>query len=419
MLINSITASKIKDSRKEDTISVVVETKDGKFEASAPSGKSKGKNERAAFSPKGVNLTIDFVNALGKKLENNVALSSFHDLEMIEEIIKKYEQQIMKGKAQDFEIIGANGLFALESALLKAIAASHGKELWQYFNEKPSMLPLPLGNIIEGAKHVKQSKKPDFQEFLVLPKTKHFFDAYFINLQGYNIAKKLVYDIDKDYSGALSDENAFAVSLDNEAVLRLLSEVRNEVQVKFALPLELGIDIAASSFYNLGNYIYKNKETKLTKEQQISFIVDLIEKFKLAYVEDPLHEEDFNGFSMLMKKINNRKLKCMITGDDLICTNLERLKKAVKEKCINALIVKPNQQGSLIETKKVVDFAQENGIRCVISHRSGETHDNTIAHLAVGWSIPIIKTGILGKERFAKLHELVRIERKIHENKKN
>ncbi|MDP3918691.1 MAG: enolase C-terminal domain-like protein, partial [Nanoarchaeota archaeon] len=169
--------------------------------------------------------------------------------------------------------------------------------------------------------------------------------------------------------------------------------------------------IAASEFYSNGKYNYKNfskDQTKktLTPKEQIALVNSWIKKYKLAYVEDPLHEEDFKGFSQLDKKT-------LICGDDLLTTNLTRLKKALRNKSVNSMIIKPNQIGSLIKTKKVVDFAHSQGIKTIISHRSGETLDNTISHLAVAWNIPYIKTGIYGKEREVKLKELLKIENEI------
>jgi len=414
MLVNAIRARKIFNSRKEGTIAVAVETKQGKYEASAPGGKSKGKYEASAFSSKGINFSIAFVNAIGKLLEEKkIILNEFSDLYKVEELVKDYEKKIDK-KSHDWDLIGANALYALESALLKAIAASYGQEIWQLLCEKPKILPRPLGNIIGGGMHTKQEEKTDIQEFLFLPKTKNFFDAYFINLQAYNLTKKKLKEKDKRWEGNLTDELAFASTLSNETVLALLNEVKEGIQKKFNIDAGIGVDIAASSLWNGIKYCYKNKKKRLGKNEQINYILELIKKYSLEYVEDPLHEEDFEGFSRLLRLTKQDKQnKCLIVGDDLICTQKERLLKAISEKSINALIVKPNQNGSLLSVKEVVDIAKKNNIACIISHRSGETVDNTIAHLAVGWQIPIIKTGVLGKERFSKLHTLLKIERQV------
>lgn len=406
MFIKGINARAIKDSRNDDTIEVEVITKDGRFTASAPSGKSKGIHEAQAFSSRGMGFSIAFAKAIGRKLADK-ALVEFDDLNIIENYARKID------RSNNWSMIGANTLYALEAAVLKAISASHGKEVWQFLCSKPGLLPLPLGNCIGGGKHVNQETKTDIQEFLFLPKTKHFFDAHFINLQAYKTAKKLILEQDKRFENKLTDENAFAVTLENEQALELLGNVKGEIKKKFAVNLQLGIDAASSCFFVKNHYYYNNPAKKLNREQQISYMLELIKKYGLVYVEDPLHEEDFEGFSKLKKEVDKQNIKCMICSDDLTATQFPRVEKAIKEDCMHALIVKPNQNGSLVETKRIVDFAKKHGINCVISHRSAETLDNTIAHLAVGWQCPIIKTGILGKERFAKLHELIRIEREI------
>lgn len=411
MFIKRFDARVIKDSRNEDTIEIEVLTKEGRFTASAPSGKSKGAHEAQAFSSKGIEFSIAFVRALGKKLADKDFVD-FDDLGIIEGYAKRID------RSDNWSMIGANTLYALEASLLKAIAASHGKELWQFLCPNLGLLPLPLGNCIGGSKHVKQETKTDFQEFLLLPKTKHFFDAYFVNLQAYKIAKRLIFEQDKKFENKLTDENAFAATLENEQVLNLLKGVKDEIEEKFTINLQLGLDVASSSFFIKNHYYYNNPIKKINREEQIDYITKLIRKYELVYVEDPLQEDDFEGFAKLKKEVDKNDLKCMICSDDLTATQFSRVEKAVKEECIHALIVKPNQNGSLIETKKIIDFAKSHGINCVISHRSGETCDNTIAHLAVGWQCPIIKTGILGTERFAKLHELLRIEREIGKIKK-
>jgi enolase len=326
-------------------------------------------------------------------------------LEKIEKLVRKID------KTPTWSLIGANALYALEAAILKAIAASYELELWQLFCEKPRFFPRPLGNAIGGGKHVKQETKTDIQEFLLMPKTKHFFDAYFINLQAYKIAKQLLLEKDKRYENKVTDENAFATTLSNEQVLELMNDVKQEIMQRFNVEMQLGMDLAASSFHRNGFYYYENPEKKLAKDEQAIWLAEMIDKYNLNYIEDPFHEDDFSSFSVLMKKISSHNMKCLLAGDDLTATQFNRVEKAIKEKCINALIIKPNQNGSLLETKRIVDFAKDNRIVPIISHRSAETMDNTIAHLAVGWQCPIIKTGILGKERFAKLHEILRIER--------
>lgn len=218
------------------------------------------------------------------------------------------------------------------------------------------------------------------------------------------------------WQGKLTDENAFATTLDNETVVEIINSVRNRVQEKLGVGLSIGLDYAASTLWTGLRYRYQNlsatiKQKDLLPEENSDYIVDLARKFNLTYLEDPMHSEDFRGFANVLRRLKN----CFVVGDDLICTQKERLEKAIREKAINAVIIKPNQVGSLLETKKTIDLAKKHDIVTIISHRSGETLDNVLAHFAVGWRIPFIKTGITGAERLAKLNELARIEREIKE----
>ncbi|MEM1535942.1 MAG: enolase C-terminal domain-like protein [Candidatus Pacearchaeota archaeon] len=406
MQIKEVFARKILNSKNEETIAVTVKT-EKTFEASAPEGSSKGKHEVRAFSIRGIDFSVRVINALQKPIQQ-LNFETFEDLVKIEELVRKFD------KTKDFSLIGGNALYALETAILKAMAFSQGKELWQFLaGEKKIEMPIPLGNCIGGGKHTEQELKTDFQEFLIMPETKNFSDAYFINLQAYKEAKALLKEKDKTWHNTLTYENALAATLDNEKVLEIMLEVRDKIKEKFNIKLKLGVDIAANSLWQAKYYKYKNfsekkKQKALTNEEQKRYIEELIKKYNLFYVEDPFHEEAFDYFAALTRTTN-----CLVCGDDLTCTSLERAEKAIKLKAINAIIIKPNQVASLLETKKVIDLARKHDLIPIISHRSGETSDNALAHFAVGWQIPIIKAGILGKERFAKLHELLRIERKL------
>ena len=208
--------------------------------------------------------------------------------------------------------------------------------------------------------------------------------------------------------GKFNDENAWLTSLNNEEVLEILNKVSEELSNEAGCEIEIGVDIAASSFFKNGFYVYKNKPQKLRKEQQINYITKLVENYNLFYIEDPLYEEDFIEFVVLRKKLTP-----IIVGDDLIVTNLLRLKKAVQNKSVNAVVIKPNQNGSLLKVKEICDFCQKKEIATVFSHRSGETLDNIIADLAVAWKADFIKTGIFGKEREVKMDRIIEIEKRL------
>jgi enolase len=400
-MIKEIIAKKILNSRKEPTISVTAKTDSGNVESSAPGGVSRGKHEAQPFSSRGIDFSINLVNDIGRQITGKkIEISSFEDLEKIEGIARQIDN------SADYKLLGANSLFALESALLKAAALEQKKELWQFLNEKAKIMPRLMGNCIGGGRHIRQKKRLDFQEFLFIPKTKRLFDGQFINLNAYKKAKKMLQLNDKGWNGALTDENAYASALSNEQILELVLNFKKQVEKQFEIKLDLGIDVAASTLWNGINYSYKNPETKREREGQIEYIADLIKKYNLFYVEDPLHEDDFSGFARLL-----RMADCLICGDDLIATQLHRLEKAIKEKSINAVIIKPNQNGSLLQAKQVADLAKKSGITCIMSHRSGETMDTTIADLAFAWQIPFIKAGITGPERLAKINRLIKIEK--------
>jgi len=397
MLIKKVKAKKILNSRKEEAIKVIVKTTNGKYFASAPSGASKGKNEVADFPKGGVDKSISIINDLELK---DFEINSFEDFKKLEEFLKKYDG------TKDFSVMGGNAIIALEFALLKAL--SHGK-VWKLFNEHPKRLPRPLGNCVGGGKHVKGANKPTLQEFLLLSLDARDFEKSVEANKGiYQVMKEKL----KNYSLVLNDENAISPDLDDVAILNIMKSVTEESSLDWGFNVKLGLDMAASSFYEKGNYNYKGK--KISRENQIKFVKELIKRFGLVYVEDPLEQNDFKGFVELKAECGD---KCFICGDDLTCTNPTLLKKAIKMKAINAVIVKPNQIGSIVKTKEFVDLAKQNKITPIISHRSGETEETIIAHLAVGFDIPIIKAGIIGKEREIKLEEIKKIKKEIKENK--
>ena len=305
--------------------------------------------------------------------------------------------------------IGANSLFALEASILKALAAEQEQELWQFLSRgKPKKFPYPVGNCIGGGLHTKElnGKKPDFQEFLIIPRTKLFCDNAFLMKKAHEEIGKIL-ELRKS-KGKLNDENSWSTSLNNEECLDILSKVADFLSDEAGCRVEIGTDIASSSLFKDGFYIYKNKPQILNPKMQIDYLTELAENYALHYIEDPLEEQDFVEFAVLRKKVIP-----LIVGDDLTATNLLRLKKAFQNKSINALIVKPNQNGSLLKVKEICDFCKKQEIATVFSHRSGETLDNTISDLAVAWGANFIKTGVLGKEREAKLQRIIEIEKSL------
>ncbi|MBS3170756.1 hypothetical protein J4223_03160 [Candidatus Woesearchaeota archaeon] len=374
MLIKDLKARVIKNSRNENAIEVIVNKK---YVASAPSGASTGMYEVKAFT-KDVRFAVNYLN----KYSVHYDFEEFKDLEVLDHLKS---------------IIGGNPTIAVQYAVLKAMSKN---KVYSFLNPKAKKLPVPLGNCIGGGAHTK-IKASDIQEFLLIPKAKTFSQRANINRNVYEMIGKL------SKAKSKTDEGAFILNQKNEDIFEFLTDLVYEFREHTGYKVNFGIDLAASQFFKKGKYYYKNSKQKvLSREKQINLVNDWIKEYNLGFVEDGLEENDFSGFAKLNKKT-------LICGDDLITTNLERLKKAIKLKSVNSMIIKPNQIGSLIETKKVVDYAHKHGIKTVISHRSGETMDFMIAHLAVAWNMSYIKTGIFGKERECKLKELVNIEREI------
>ncbi|MEM4181960.1 MAG: enolase C-terminal domain-like protein [Candidatus Pacearchaeota archaeon] len=403
MFIKEAKAKIIKNSRKERTIEVAIKTSRGKFFCSAPSGKSKGKNEVPDFNQKGVKHSVKLANIfLSILVEKEIKFNYFEDLQKIEFLLLEFEK--------NNESLGGNVWYAIEGALLKAAAKERNLEAYQFIlnNEKPK-IPLPVGNAVGGGLHTRtHKKKPDFQEFLFIAKEKNIAKAVSKNILAYFEAKGKIRWKEKKFFIRTNDENAIITSLPNQEVLEIMRDVARKFD------LNIGVDIAASSFFNGENYDYKNKRFLRTREEQLEYIQDLISDFDLFYIEDPFQEEDFLSFKNLLYFVEKTKKNCLIVGDDLTTTNLERVKKAYQLKSINAVIIKPNQIGSLLEVKKVCDFCKKHGIKMIFSHRSGETMDNILADYAVGFGADYIKTGLIGEERLIKLRRLIDIQKEIH-----
>ena len=384
MIIKEVDAKSILDSRKEKTISIIIKTNVGDFFSSAPNGKSKGKYETKPYK-KNLEQDTETIKKFSDYFSKEY-IDKFEDLRRIEDILKKE--------------VGANTLFAFESAALKGIAKEQKKEIWQIINPNAKKIPRLVGNCIGGGKHSKENeKKPDFQEFLLIPNEKSMNENY-------KKAKEIKADleislkkIDEKFKKEKNDEDAWRTSLDDKQVLEILLKTK----------IPFGIDVASSSFCKRKKYRYSNPKLERTSEEQLNYLSNLLKNFNLFYVEDPFEEEDFENFSRLLKKFPNT----LIVGDDLTVTNIKRFEKAIKIESINAIIVKPNQNGSLIEVKEICELAKKNKIKIIFSHRSGETNENIISDLAFGFEADFVKFGITGKEREVKIKRLIEIEKSL------
>jgi len=291
------------------------------------------------------------------------------------------------------EKLGGNAVIALENALLRGGAGS--QSVWQFLNPYANEMPILIGECIGGGKHYK-GESTDIQEFLVMPHSEKIYEN--IYLTNY-IYKQIGYHLG---ANGKTCNGSWITDLDTISILDLLKKITNEVFDKFDTQVGLGIDVAGGHLYSGGYYFYK--KGKLDRQSQIKYINILISKYGLEYVEDPLEENDISGYT----KIKGGDIIC---GDDLVCTQLERLKEVAGK--INAVIVIPTQVGSLLKTKEIIDYAKQNAITPIISHRGGETMDTMISELSVAWNVPFIKCGISGKERLRKINRLKEIEREI------
>lgn len=415
MFVKSVRPRVILNSRKERTIEVVLKTFEGSFKCSAPSGKSTGKSEVMAWNEKGVEKSYFLLKRFCRSLvEKNFLIKKVDDLEILEKLMTGFEKKFGK--------MGGNVWYAVEGVFLRAAAADVGKELWEFLNDemnaglKPKM-PMPVGNCIGGGLHSKlvNGKRPDFQEFLLIGNettsldSKHqtgqgYGKAFTKNFRAYHYAGKVLVKKMKKIKLKKNDEGAWNVGLSNEETLEVLRSVADKYE------LRIGLDVASSSFFEKGHYNYKNKELIRDRTDQVDYMSRLVKKFRIFYLEDGMDEEDFSGFKEIL---NSLPKKTLVTGDDLTTTNLKRVQRAGRAGAISAMIIKPNQIGSIVEVKKVIEYCKAKGIVMIFSHRSGETMDDILADYCVGFGGQFMKSGIYGKERLIKAKRVMEIERSV------
>jgi enolase len=399
-IIEDLIPRKVFNNRGEETIEVDVITTAGFGRSAAPAGKSRGKAEVVYYPQGGVDQAI-------KKVDDLIApeLAGLN-ADFQEEIDNTLHE--IDGTA-DFKNIGGNTAFAISLANAEAAANSHGLLLFQFLGgNAANTMPFPLGNCISGGEHAR-GKSPDIQEYLALPHgAESFLEAQTANTQ---IHKKIGDSLKKKsttFNGGKSDEGAWIANIDTDNAFDVIAKACEEVGNELDFECRFGIDVAASTFWKPKEekYAYESEGKKRDTAEQLEYMLELIEKYHLAYVEDPFQEEDFESFAELTRKAKN----CLICGDDLFTTNTERLNNGIKINAGNAIIIKVNQIGTLTDAVETIETAQRHGYDPVVSHRSGDTCDWHIAHLAVAYKCPIIKTGVVEGARIAKLNELIRIE---------
>jgi enolase len=396
--ITEVVIRKILDSRGNPTVEVDIFTPSGFGTASAPSGASTGANEVVAFPSEGVDHAI--------QIFTEDAASKLLGLEVTEQ--QEIDTLLAEIDGTDnFSHIGGNVAVATSLAVAKCAAFTLGLPLYRYLGGTFTVkTPFPLGNVLGGGKHAVGGT--DIQEYSAIAMGPSLRESVFANATVHLVVKKRLKQKYPDSAIGKGDEGAWVAKMDNEDALELVSESCKEVSESVNFPISPCLDIAASELYKDGIYHYKNGD--LDKEGQIEFITHLVDNYNLYLVEDPLDQEDFEGYSQLTKAVGDR---CIIVGDDLFVTDSKRVKKGIEMKSANAVLIKPNQIGTLSKTIETIKLAHENGYKTVISHRSGETTDSTIAHIGVAFGCHAIKTGVVGGERTAKLNELIRIEEEL------
>ena len=403
-IIEDVQVRKILDSRGNPTIEVDVLTWNGFGRAAAPSGASTGSREVVSFPEGGVDLVV---REMEEFIASELIGMDAEDITTIDEVLREIDG------TDNLAAIGGNTTVAVSMAVAKAAAKSYNMPLYKYIGGNlVNELPFPLGNMMNGGAHA-GINAPDIQEFLVVPiGATSVVEGIFANAAVHKRLKELIQTKDPNFTGGKGDEGGWVPNITNDSALEIQAKACEEVGDELGIEIRPSLDMAASELWNANEqkYVYAQDGVKRDTGDQIDFVKDIIDTYKMFYVEDPFDESDFDGFSQLTSKVGD---KCLICGDDLFVTNKELLAKGIEKKAANAIIIKPNQIGSLSETHATVKLAKENDILPVVSHRSGETTDETIAHLAVGFQAPMIKTGAIGGERIAKLNELIRIEEEM------
>ena len=419
MTIKSIKAKEVLDSNNKPTIKVILKTSKGEFQAMVPSGTSTGKYEAHAI------VASKAVNIVNKIIARKLIGLDPSNQSKIDNLLIKLDGTKNKSK------LGANAILGVSMAICRAGAAKHNLPLYKYLQKlsgnKIIKLPIPMLLLIEGGKHISKNsekntelnseKNTDIQEFMILPKAKSFKDSL---KKGKKVYKELSIILRKNkYNTKLGLEGAYTPVLkSNELAIELIEQAiqkagftKNEITI--------AIDSAASEFYKNNLYYLEVEKTKLTKKQFLNYYINLVKTHNITSIEDPFDQDDWKSWQSLTKslnkKLNNKSNKKInIVGDDLLVTNIIRIKQAIKNKACNTLLLKINQIGTITESLEAYNLAKSAGFDIIVSHRSGETLDSFIADLSVGLNSEFIKIGSPSKpERLAKYNRLLKIEEEL------
>jgi len=409
--IKSIKAREILDSRGNPTVEVDVTLDSGSLgRAAVPSGASTGEHEaielrdgdKSRYLGKGVTKAVSNINNI---ISRELIGKDPFDQKKIDSQLKQLDGTENKAK------LGANAILGVSLAVAKASASEKELSLFKYLGgENAAILPIPMMNIINGGSHA--DNNVDLQEFMIMPiGAANFSEALRMGSEVFHNLKKLLKS--KNLSTSVGDEGGFAPDLkSNQEAIEVILEAIEKTGYKTGKDIYIALDPASSSFYKNGKYIL-NAETKPEKSSgdMISFYAEWVNKYPIVSIEDGLAEDDWDGWAGLTKKLGN---KIQLVGDDLFVTNTKRLQIGIDKNVANSILIKVNQIGTLTETIEAIELAKKHSYTAVISHRSGETEDTTIAHLAVATGVGQIKTGsVCRTDRVAKYNELLRIEEEL------
>ena len=407
MKIKNVIGREILDSRGNPTVEVDVILENGVMgRAAVPSGASTGEREAlelrdggSRFGGKGVLTAVNHVN---HELRDLVVGMDVLNQEAIDEAMIKLDGTKTKSN------LGANAILGVSMAVLKAAANFKGLPLYKYVGEGKT-LPRPMMNIINGGAHADNNL--DFQEYMIIPEASTIKERVRIGAEVFHALKSVLKA--KGYVTSVGDEGGFAPNLKtNKEGFELIMEAIENAGYKPGVDVNLGIDVAASEFYEDGIYYLKGENKKLTTEELIDFYEELITTYPIISIEDPVDENDWEGFKLITERLGD---KIQLVGDDLFVTNIEYLQKGIDMQAGNAILLKVNQIGTITETIRTIELAKKNNYKTVISHRSGETEDTTIADLAVGLDLGQIKTGSMSRtDRICKYNQLIRIEEELN-----
>jgi len=409
IFIENIYADEVLDSRGNPTVRATVELSDGSVaDAIVPSGASTGSKEAIElrdgderYLGKGVLKACENVNGV---IANELIGLSPYDQAEIDRIMIDLDGTENKSK------LGANAILGVSMAVARAAAKSLDLPLYRYLGGSNAVImPTPMLNVINGGSHADNSV--DFQEYMIMPTGfDSFSDALRASVETYHALKKLL--AENGHSTALGDEGGFAPNLSsNEEPLEYLVKAIQKAGYKPGEEITIAMDVASSEIYKDGKYDLASENKKLTSAELVEYYANLVEKYPIVSIEDGLDENDWEGWKLLTEKLGD---KVQLVGDDLFVTNKKILTEGINQGIANAILIKPNQIGSVTETMQTIRLAQRNGYKCVMSHRSGESEDAFIADFAVALNCGEIKTGAPARgERNAKYNRLFAIEREL------